>query len=297
MEIAAAKQHTQRIAAVHDLSGFGRSSLTIVLPVLSVMGIQACPLPTALLSTQTSGFEDYYFLDLTDSMKGIIAHWEKLGISFNGVYSGFLGSSKQISIVSDFIDHSRDHSDALILVDPVLGDDGETYGTITPELVAGMRNLVRNADIITPNYTEAALLLDKPMQRDLESEEIKSDLRALADLGPGQVIITSIPVRGRENFSSVYAYNRVDETFWKVCCEYLPASYPGTGDMFASVIMGSLLTGDSFPEAIDRAVQFVFKAIRTTYGKGVPARNGVLLERVLSSLLEPVHISTYELVD
>ena len=286
-----------RVAAIHDLSGFGRSSLTIVLPVLSAMGIQACPLPTALLSTQTSGFEDYYFLDLTNSMKEIIKHWTALGIQFDAVYSGFLGSVNQISIVSNFIDSCRKKPDCLILVDPVLGDDGEPYGPVTGEMIDGMRELVKKADVITPNYTEAALLLGKPLKTELYTDEVKEYLLDLADLGPQKVIITSIPAKGREHFSSVYAYNKSNHGFWKVECEYLPASYPGTGDMFASVIVGALLKKKRFPEAVDQAVQFVYKAIRDTFGQNIPVREGVLLEHVLDILSVPVSERTYEEVD
>ncbi len=297
MNQSAGSEANIRVAAVHDLSGFGRSSLNIVLPVLSIMGIQACPLPTAVLSTQTSGFDDYYFQDLTDAMRSIIAHWESLGISFQGIYSGFLGSADQIALISGFIDRCRGYSVPLVVVDPVLGDDGETYGPVTPEMVRGMRSLVGKAQVITPNFTEASLLLDVPMVKEIGTDEIKGYLRKLSDLGPEKVIITSVPICGREHFSSVYAFNRDDQTFWKVCSDYIPASYPGTGDMFASVITGSLLNGESFPESIDRAVQFVFKAIRATYGKGIPVRNGVLLEKVLSTLLEGVPIISYEMVN
>ncbi|NQT59008.1 MAG: pyridoxamine kinase [Bacteroidetes bacterium] len=289
-----------RVAAIHDLSGFGRSSLTVVLPILSSMGIQVCPLPTALLSTQTSGFDDYYFLDLTESMKEIISHWDLLGIQFNSVYSGFLGSADQIIIVSDFIESCRKNTHGvkpLILVDPVLGDDGEPYGPVSKEMIDGMSELVKKADVITPNYTEAALLLNKPVKPELQIGEIKEYLMELADLGPQKVVITSIPAQGRERFSSVYAYDKSVHTFWKVECEYLPASYPGTGDMFASMIVGSLLKGGVFPEAVDQAVQFVYKAIRETYLRHIPVREGVLIESILDTLAIPMYSNTYEVVD
>ena len=289
-----------RVAAIHDLSGFGRSSLTVVLPVLSAMGIQVCPLPTALLSTQTTGFDNYYFLDLTESMKGIISHWSQLGIQFDSVYSGFLGSVDQIAIVSDFIENCRKSEkgvNPLILVDPVLGDDGEPYGPVTQELINGMRELVKRADVITPNYTEAALLLDKPVQTELLTDEIKEYLVELSDLGPQRVIITSIPARGKEHFSSVYAYDKRVHTFWRIESKHLPASYPGTGDMFASVVVGSLLRGRSFPEAADQAVDAVYKAIQETYLVHTPEREGILFETTLGTLVEPTHSDTYVVVD
>jgi len=291
---------TPRVAAIHDLSGFGRSSLTVVLPVLSVMGIQVCPLPTALLSTQTSGFDNYYFLDLTESMKEIISHWITLGIQFNAVYSGFLGSVDQISIVSDFIDNCRkiiEEGKMLTLIDPVLGDDGEPYGPVDKKMIDGMRELVKKADIITPNYTEAALLLNKPVKQSSNIGEIKDFLMELADMGPQKVVITSVPVQGREWLVSTYFFDKNVRTFWKVECEHLPGSFSGTGDMFASIIVGSLLRGTSFPEAVDRAVQSVFKAIQETCLRNIPEREGVLIESVLNTLVEPIQVKTYQVVN
>jgi pyridoxine kinase len=285
-----------RVAAVHDISGFGRSSLNIVSPILSTMGVQVCPLPTALLSTQTSGFENYYFRDLSEDMRAIIAHWEHLEIEFDAVYSGFLGSVKQIDLVIRMIEHLTGES-SFALVDPVLGDDGKLYGPFGSDMVEGMRRLIKSADIITPNYTEASLLLDEPYTPHIEVSQIKQWLYRLADMGPSCVIVTSVPLTGSDNVSSVFAYNRLDNRLWKVEVAYVPAAYPGTGDMFSSVIVGSLLQHDSLPMAIDRAIQFVVQAIRATFGHRMPHREGVLLEKVLDSLRHSVQISTYELVD
>lgn len=290
------KNPVPKLAAIHDLSGYGRSSLTIVSPVLSTMGIQVCPLPTALLSTQTSGFEGYTFLDLTGEMEKIIRHWKSLQIDFDAIYTGFLGSSKQIEVVSSFIDYFR-KEDTLVLVDPVMGDDGHTYGPIGDDMVRKMGHLVAKADLITPNLTEAALLLDRPFHPFLDRTSMKSWLKELSDMGPARVVITSVQSENSPGISTVVAYDRNDGRFWKVDCSYLPAHYPGTGDMFASVLAGSILQGDSLPIAIDRAVQFVLVAIRATFGYSIPNREGVLLERVLGSLNMPVQANTYELLD
>ncbi len=286
-----------RVCAVHDLSGFGRSSLAIVSPVISTMGAQVCPLPTALLSTQTSGFKDYYFRDLTDDMEQILAHWKTLSLNFEAIYTGFLGSVRQISLVEGLIDEFSDPMDRLVLIDPVLGDDGELYGPFDSTMIEGMRRLITKADVITPNFTEAALLLGEPYRQHITVEEIKEWLLRLCEMGPERVIITSVPVTGKDRVSSVYAYNQNGNRFWKVECTYIPASYPGTGDMFASVIVGSLLQRDSLPIAIDRAIQFVLQAIRATFGYEIEHREGVLVERVLDTLRHTVPISTYEMVD
>ena len=143
------------------MSGFGRCSLTVAIPVLSAMGVQCCPLPTAFLSTHTGGFENFTFLDMTDEMPKVAAHWKSLGLRFQAVYSGFLGSERQIGIVEDFIRDFRT-PDSVVVVDPVMGDHGDVYQTYTPAMCAGMARLAEQADVITPNLTEAALLLGIP---------------------------------------------------------------------------------------------------------------------------------------
>ena len=285
----------QRVAAIHDLSGFGGGSLSAVIPILSALGIQVCSLPTAILSTHTGGFTNFHFRDLTSDMRHIIEHWRQLSLSFAGIYSGFLGSPEQIDIVSDFIRTFRTNS-TLVVVDPVLGDDGKLYDTMDRCMVKGMRSLVSSADVITPNITEAALLLDKAGPLAISgTKEIKDWARALSDLGPRCVIITSVPEEHGRG-TSVVAFDKEVSRFWKVACPYIPACYPGTGDIFASVITGSLLQGDSLPLSLDRAVQFVSMAIRATFGHNFPEREGVFLERVLPSLNAPVSMSSFELI-
>src|SRR6056297_1542583 len=287
-----------RAAAIHDLSGFGRSSLTIILPVLSTMGVQVCPLPTALLSTHTGGFENYTFLDLTEQMEPIASHWKQLKVDFDAIYSGFLGSSAQVEIVRKFIDDFRTgDEDQLIMVDPVLGDDGELYGPFNTEMVEEMRRLVEKADIITPNITEASFLLNTELRNTSSHAELKQQLQGLSEMGPRMVVMTSVKTDGKPDVSTVVAYDRQDGRFWKIDCDYVPAFYPGTGDLFASVLVGSLLQGDSLPIAIERSVQFVSISIRATFGHQVPHRDGVLFERVLGSLSSPLTSSCYQVLE
>jgi len=287
-----------RAAAIHDLSGFGRSSLTIILPVLSTMGVQVCPLPTALLSTHTGGFDNYTFLDLTEQMGPIASHWKQLKVDFDAIYSGFLGSSAQVEIVRKFIDDFRTgDEDQLIMVDPVLGDDGELYGPFNTEMVEEMRRLVEKADIITPNITEASFLLNTELRNTSSHAELKQQLLGLSEMGPRMVVMTSVKTDGKPDVSTVVAYDRQDGRFWKIDCDYVPAFYPGTGDLFASVLVGSLLQGDSLPIAIERSVQFVSISIRATFGHRVPHRDGVLFERVLGSLSSPLTSSTYQVLE
>lgn len=288
----------KKVAAIHDLSGFGRASLTTVIPILSTMGIQVCPVPTAILSTHTSDFTGYSFIDLTDYMEEHIAHWKKLNLEFDCIYSGFLGSPRQIKIVSDFVDHFG-HKDNLVVVDPVMGDNGHLYGTMGEEMIVEMRKLVSKADIITPNFTEAAFLLGEEYKETTTEEEVKKWLVRISEMGPKIVIITSVPdekINEFEKNMSVIAYNREDDVFWKVSCKYIPVSYPGTGDAYTSVLIGSLLQGDSLPAAIDRAMQFVTQCIKASYGFKYPSREGVLLERNLNTLNIPILFGAYELL-
>lgn len=288
----------KKVAAIHDLSGFGRASLTTVIPILSTMGIQVCPVPTAILSTHTSNFTGYSFIDLTDYMEEHIVHWKKLNLEFDCIYSGFLGSPRQIKIVSDFVDHFG-HKDNLVVVDPVMGDNGHLYGTMGEEMIVEMRKLVSKADIITPNFTEAAFLLGEEYKETTTEEEVKNWLVRISEMGPKIVIITSVPdekINEFEKNMSVIAYNREDDVFWKVSCKYIPVSYPGTGDAYTSVLIGSLLQGDSLPVAIDRAMQFVTQCIKASYGFKYPSREGVLLERNLNTLNIPILFGAYELL-
>ncbi len=284
----------KQVAAIHDLSGYGRASLTVVIPILSTMGCNVCPLPTAVLSTN-SRFRGFHFVDLTDDMIKIIDHWKSLKCDFDAIYSGFLGSSRQIGIVADFI-ASFQRPEQLIVVDPVLGDSGRLYEPFDQAMVVNMRELIRHAGIITPNLTEVALLLDQPYKAEVTLEEVKEWIMALGDQGPETVIITSVILKPENGKTSVIAWNRVDKRIWKVSCEYLPAEYPGTGDTFASIVCGCLLQGDSLPIALDRAVQFISLGVRATFGYDYDMRQGIVLERILQALHAPVQIGSYEIV-
>ncbi len=287
------KNPVKKVAAIHDLSGYGRSSLTVVMPILSSMGIYVCPMPTAILSTN-SCFPGFHFADMTEHMTPIMNHWKALDLHFDGIYSGFLGSPQQAGIVMDMI---RDFSNpgTVVIVDPVLGDNGELYDTFDKAMVDNMKSLIEHAKIITPNFTEVCFLLDEPYNIDIDLNTIKDYALRLAEKGPDTVIITSVPDKG--SGSDVIAYDKSNHRFWKVGCHYLPAEYPGTGDTFSSVICGALLQGDSLPIALDRAVHFVSYGVRSTFGYEHDVREGILQEKILRTLDTPVQISSYELMD
>lgn len=286
----------KKIAAVHDLSGVGRVSLTAVIPILSSMGFQVCPLPTAVLSNHTQ-YPDYSLLDLTEEMQRIVEKWKKMDVHFDTFYSGYLASSRQIKIVEDLIAYFRRPSD-LVVVDPVMGDNGKLYVGMGQDMVEEMKEFIRYADVITPNLTEMFLLLGEPeIPYVLTDQILKAGLKSLSDKGPEIVIVTSVPVADNPHLTSVYAYNRIGGRFWKVTCPYLPAHYPGTGDAFTSVITGALMQGDSLPIALDRATQFILQGIRATFGYEYNNLEGIMLEKVLHNLDMPIQVSSYELVE
>lgn len=289
----------KKVAAIHDLSGYGRASLTTIIPILSNMKVQVCPVPTAILSTHTGGFEGYSFIDLTDYMQEHINHWKRLDLEFDCIYSGFLGSPKQIEIVADFIDYFGKKS-KFIVVDPVMGDNGKLYSTMDNEMVVGMRNLIKKADIITPNFTEVMYLLGKEYDKNINIEKVKEYLKELSNMGPKIVIATSVPEveeNKMDKKTSVVAYDRENDIFWRVSCRYIPASYPGTGDAYTSVVIGSLLQGDSLPMAIERGVQFITQCIMASYGFKYPKKEGVLLEKMLDVLKVPMIATNYEMLE
>ena len=284
----------KKVAAVHDLSGCGRVSLTVAIPILSAMGIQVCPLPTAVLSSHTQ-YPGFSFLDLTDQMPLFVNHWKQLGLQFDAIYSGYLGSPKQTAIVANLIDEFAGNGQ-LVVVDPVLGDNGKLYTSLDNAMIAQMCELIRKAVVITPNLTELFMLIDKPYREKVPMEDLKEYLVRLAEYGPEIVIVTGVPEDQSAKTTSVVAYDKRSKHFWKVSCLYFPAHYPGTGDTFTSVITGSLIQGDSLPIALDRAVQFILMGIRATFGYEYDHRNGILLERILPTLQAPVQISSYELL-
>lgn len=270
----------KRAAAIHDISGLGRCSLTVALPVLSVLGTQCCPIPTAVLSSQTDGYRDYTFTDLTDTMPDFIAHWEKNGEQFDAIYTGFLGSFKQAGIVADFIDAFRTPQ-TLVLVDPVMGDNGSVYDSVDRAVCDGIRQLVCRADIITPNLTEAAILLGEREIADDEKTWLEWS-RRLRELGPKAVVITGI-----DNGDGRVCVACCDDTRAEaIYTARIARDYPGTGDMFASVLLGKLLRGIDLHKSARDAADFVTECAALTYKMNTPAREGLIFEPMLHMLIK-----------
>ncbi len=274
-----------RVAAIHDLSGVGRCSLTIALPVLSTMGVQCSPIPTAYLSANTAfpPSDKAAFLDLTDQMDQTREHWAELGLTFDAIYSGFLGSARQIGSVKQLATALR-REDTLFLVDPVMGDHGAPYRTYTPEMCARMGHLAEGADIITPNFTEAAILLGEDYKnRPTDPDGVRIWLERLSMDGKRSVVLTGVSFQEGELGASCLDHRDGSVHFSMAHREN--GQFGGTGDLFASVLLGRLLKGDRLSAAMERAVCFVARCVGHTLALGTPAREGVQFESLLRELL------------
>lgn len=281
-----------RVLAIHDLSGFGRCSLTVILPVLSAMGVQVCPVPTAVLSTHTGNLGEVVLRDLTEFITPTLTHYQKLGLQFEAVYTGFLAAPEQIDCCLLGL---AQHKNALKVVDPVMGDAGRPYRTMNAAMIGRMRELVRSADVITPNLTECFLLLGEDYNHQpLTREHARSLLARLCELGPQKAVITGAQMvdGGIANIG----FDSEHSAYWKVRCDYMPVSYPGTGDMFASVMVGGLLSGDSFAMSLGRATGFLERAIRNTFSTSSDPRFGVMFERDLRLLTGPEACKEFSLL-
>lgn len=269
-----------RAACINDLSGFGRCSLTTAISIISAAGVQACPVPTAVLSKHT-GFEAFYFYDLTDSLTPYLNNWSDL--DFDGIYSGFLGSPEQIDIVGQFIlEQKKKNSAANVIIDPVMGDKGRLYATYTEEMYKRMKKLIAHADLITPNITEACFLTETQyMGEDISDGTARELCRKLADMGSMQVVLTGI-VR-YDNMINI-TYDGSGFNFDAIHRE--SQIFSGTGDIFASVVCAMILKGRSLTEAVTAAGEFISRAIEYTVNADSPLKEGIVFEPVLHILNE-----------
>ncbi len=276
------------VAAINDLSGFGRCSLTVAIPVLSAMGLQCCPLPTALLSNHT-GYPTYFFSDYTDSMEAYYHEWLKLDLDFAAIYSGFLGSAKQVAIVMEMMQifkekqRNKGISEPLAVVDPVMGDNGVVYATYNNEMCQKMRQLVSVADIITPNLTEAAILLDRAYTDEYISLDAGKEMaERLTELGPVIAVVTGVKTHGGKVLN--LAYDRSKKEFVHTIHPLVYPHFNGTGDVFASVLCGALVNGMDIGDALEKSAEFVYQTARFTSEKGGDTADGVLIEHFLHQL-------------
>ncbi len=270
--------HQKKIAVINDLSGFGRCSLAVALPLISHLGVQCCPMPTAVFSNHT-GFDSYYFQDCTNAMAPFMTEWKKLGLEFEGILTGFLGSAQQIGLVEEFLT-SFTTQRTTVVIDPVMGDNGRPYVTYTPELCRQMKRLVRYAHILTPNVTEACILTGIPYQEKPSEAQLLHMAQALCDQGPDQVVITGI---SRGTFLENYCYGRdCGPTVFRT--RRVAPQRSGTGDVFSSIVAAGAVQGVSFSQSVRTAANFIKLCLKRSSELDIPATDGVCFEEVLQHL-------------
>ena len=284
----------KKIAVLNDLSGMGKCSLTAAIPVISVMGIQACPLPTAVLSAQT-GFPSYYCDDYTDRMDAIMEEWKKMDFYPDGIYTGFLADARQADKAVEFIEQFA-KEDTKILIDPVMGDNGEEYPIYTEALCEKMRFLVRRATVITPNLTEALLLLYGAQRAHVLWKELslmdeerllkftESTGKELSKEFDTEVVITGIDLPARENHQEMGNLICKDGVQTWVSTVKEGGSYSGTGDLFATVLSAGMVKGMDTVDSVRKAVKFLSKGIHDAVLEGTDRNEGICFERYLSEL-------------
>ena len=275
-----------RCAAIHDISCFGKCSLTVALPVLSAAGIECCCIPTAILSTHTGGFRGYTYRDLTDDMVPVARHWRSEKIKFDAFYTGYLGSPAQVEIVRKILRMLDGNGDALRLIDPVMGDHGRLYNGFAPDFPILMRELVREADVICPNITEAALLTDLEYRDGLQDEDyILNLLDGLEAIGAKRIVLTGVRFTDGEMGAAVRENGETQFVFDK----RVHGIYHGTGDVYASVLLSCLLGGKSLKDAAQFACSFTANCVRITKETMPDVNYGVRFEALLPELMNELN--------
>ena len=281
---------TKKIAVINDLSGFGRCSLTAAISVIAAMGVSPCPLPTAILSAQT-GYPSYYIDDYTEKMECFRSEWEKMRVRFDGIYTGFVSSEEQIHQIFRFIDTFKTPENFL-LVDPVMGDDGNTYAMFSGTLLSLMKDLAMQADIITPNLTELCLLTGAHYEDIIRIDNYSSMLKEITDLSrslcrqsPKHVIVTGIHFTDNNGIKQMGNLYATKETDTLLSFPYVGGSYSGTGDLFASCLCAGIARGQDIPSIIQTAGKFIELSLTDSVKENINRNDGVTYEKYLSLLL------------
>ena len=269
----------KKIAIINDMSGFGKCSIAVALPIISHMKIQGCPLPTSIFSNHT-GFDSFYYKDFTEHMEKYIEQWKKLNLRFNAIASGFLGSVHQITIVENFIDSFRDDK-TIVVIDPVMGENGKTYATYTKEMCSEMKRLAKKADILTPNVTEACILTGTDYKdTGWKKSELLAISKKLSDLGAKKVVISGIHM-GDYIANAVYDNQNGFSVLRQKKAGVLRS---GTGDIFASIIAADAVNNVDFKESVKKAAGFIKECIIETEKNNIPLTDGVCFENILYKL-------------
>lgn len=274
------KEKQKKIAVINDLSGYGRCSLTVAIPILSAMKLQCCPVPTSILSNHT-GYPTYYFDDYTERMVPYIDGWKQLDLGFDGILTGFLGSQEQIAIVLDFIHYFKGEG-TVTIVDPIMGDHGKAYATYTSSMCQAMSSLVQAADVVTPNLTEACILTETPYRENgWKQKELEELLSGILKLGPKKAVITGIK---QGNFLANLAGEQGGSCRW-IRAKKVGTERPGTGDVFSSIVAAQAVYGQDLAESVKKASKFIQDCILESDERQIPVRDGVCFEELLGRLI------------
>ena len=268
----------KKIAVINDFCGFGRCSLAVSLPIISAMKLQCCPLPTSIFSNHT-GYDSFYYTDFTAHMEAYMEQWEKLGLFFDGILTGFLGSVEQIDLVCAFMQRFKGEN-TVTVVDPVMGDDGVLYATYSPLLAQRMRELLQYADILTPNFTEACILTGRDYVEDPSEELLLEICRELHALGPKEIVISGLE-RGADLENFIYSPGKAPQVIRE---HKTGPCRAGTGDVFASVLAARAVQGMELAQSVKEASAFIAKALRRTMERNVPEPDGICFEEFLFEL-------------
>ena len=276
----------KRVLAIHDISCFGKCSLTVALPIISATGVECAVMPTAVLSTHTGGFTGFTYRDLTDDLIPIKDHWKTLDLRFDAFYTGFLGSFEQIDLVKRIIKELKGKA-SLVIVDPVMADNGELYSIFSKDFPSGMRKLCEEADVIIPNITEAVMLLDEEFIKGPYSKDyIEGLLKRLGKIGAKKIILTGVHFDEKKLGAAAYDVDTgvISYSFH----ETIPGYYHGTGDVFGSVVVSALVKGLDLAKANEIAVELTAESIMRTKVAGTDIRFGVNFEEGLGKLISRI---------
>ncbi len=274
------KKPIKRLAVIHDLSGFGKAALTNIIPVLSIMGIEVCPVPTMILSTHTGGFGKPHIIRCNNYVENAFNHYNEQNIEFDGVFIGYLGTIDNIiNCIEKYKLYER-----FMVFDPICGDNGKLYSNFNMEYIKYLKKLISYSYVITPNYTEACLIGGYEIKNNVSKNEIEVICKNIVKLtGVKNIIVTSVPIDNSK--IGTFVYEVKNSTM--IVNEKLPKSYPGTGDIFTAMVSGSLMEGKTLVESAMKACEFISYCIKVSSSYDYPTKEGILLEPCLKKLLNP----------
>ncbi len=280
------KKPIKRVAAIHDMCGIGKAALTNIIPVLSTLGVEVCPIPTMILTTHTGGFEAPAIVKLEEYIGKAFKHYNEININFQGIFIGYLGSIDNADETLSLLKSMREEDSSLIIFDPIFADNGKYYSNFKNDYSEKLKDLIKYSKIITPNFTEACFLSGEEIIKDTVSEEeVLMISRKLHKLGCENVVITSIPVKDKDKIGTSI-YNGKDDSIELLIRDRFEKSYPGTGDIFAAVLIGMILKGLDLGKAVKKSCEFVERCIEESSNYDYPTKEGVLLEMVLKELYD-----------